>query len=325
MRKRRHFTPARPFPLFGALTIALLAGSGLGLFLLARLVIRPDVQVNSMQALPAYNIAGQRTEQADFWAVAQYHDLPPTGSSNARVFAVEALSRTGATSLLAPLMDCGRPCSLEAPDQAAEPFWYYDDLLQQLTCTFWDDIPCGFSDYTDETISGTVDVSLGWPTGTSVRPLCYTAVFTPNALSDGDVTNAYASVIDDLQQLCNGTINSFYSVENLLMDLDSQVFVTAGMPGRAAGNLALLGNEMGRQLLELYQSGAFPYDLDDPVRCESLLQEHFLEQGLTLQVLSLDQCYLVLISTQLDSGSATLGLYYSPVLDTWCGLGLQLQ
>lgn len=324
MRKTRHFTPARPFPVFGALTIALLAGSGLGLFLLARMLIRPDAQVNSMQALPAYNIAGQRTEQADFWAVAQYHDLPPTGSSSMRVFAVEALSRTGAVSLLAPLMDCGRPCSLEAPDQAVEPFWYYDDLLQQLTCSFWDDIPCGFSDYTDEPISGTVDVSLGWPTGSTVRPLCYTAVFTPDTAS-GDVADAYASVIDDLQQLCNGTVNSFYSVENLLMELDSQIFVTAGMPGRAAGNLALLGQELGRRLLELYQSGAFPYDLDDPARCDSLLQEYFLEQGLTLQILSLDQSCLVLISAPLDSGSATLGLYYSPVLDTWCGLGLQLQ
>ena len=56
----------------------------------------------------------------------------------------------------------------------------------------------------------------------------------------------------------------------------------------------------------------------------ALLQEYFRERSCTLQILRLEECYLVLISTELDSGTATLGLYYSPVLKTWCGIGLQL-
>ena len=55
-----------------------------------------------------------------------------------------------------------------------------------------------------------------------------------------------------------------------------------------------------------------------------MLQQYFRERGCTLQVLRLEECYLVLISTELDNGTATLGLYYSPVLKTWCGIGLQL-
>ena len=114
-------------------------------------------------------------------------------------------------------------------------------------------------------------------------------------------------------------IDRFVSIETMLLTLGTAPFEKRRHDLRDACALSDLGIYMGQTLEQLYTSATFPYDLDDPERATDLLQEHFSSQGLSLQILRLEEFYLVLIG---DS-SSTLGLYYSPVLETWCGFGLQ--
>lgn len=315
-------TPAarRPFPRFAALTLALLAGSGLCLFFLARWLILPGAQVGSLAALPAYNMVGKKNDQGNFWSMAQYHDLPPTSSGDGRLFALEALDQLGSREQLEQLMQSDGRCSLRAAEGAVVTSRDYNDLLQEVTCWFIDDIPCTFSDYTGREIPGTVDLSMGWSSGFSNLPVCYTVLFHPQQSAGEEAfEKAYASLVDDLQQLCSGSIDTFYSIETMLTTMGSEPLESAGMTWERACALTDLSARMGHTLEQLYSSSNFPYDLDDPEQADALLQNHFSQQGLSLQILRLEEFYLVLIS----SNNATLGLYYSPVLETWCGLGLQ--
>lgn len=161
---------------------------------------------------------------------------------------------------------------------------------------------------------------MGWSTGFSCLPVCYTVLFHPQQNAGEEAfEKAYASLVDDLQQLCGARIDRFVSIETMLLTLGTAPFENAGMTFESACALSDLGIYMGHTLEQLYTSATFPYDLDDPERTTDLLQEHFSSQGLSLQILRLEEFYLVLIG---DS-SSTLGLYYSPVLETWCGFGLQ--
>lgn len=311
----------RSLPLrFTALAMVLLAGSALCLFFLAQCLIRPSAQIGSLAALPAYNMVGEQNDQASFWSMAKYHDLPPTSSDDHPFFALDALNRLNSRDHLTQLMQPDGMCSLIAAEGALVSSWTYDDLLQEVRCWFVDDIPCTYSDSTGREIPGSVDLSMGWSTGFSCLPVCYTVLFHPQQNAGEEAfEKAYASLVDDLQQLCGARIDRFVSIETMLLTLGTAPFENAGMTFESACALSDLGIYMGQTLEQLYTSATFPYDLDDPERATDLLQEHFSSQGLSLQILRLEEFYLVLIG---DS-SSTLGLYYSPVLETWCGFGLQ--
>ena len=306
---------------FAALMMVLLAGSALCLFFLAQYLIRPSAQIDSLAALPAYNIVGKRNDQTTFWSLAQYHDLPPTSSDDHPFFALDALNRLNSRDHLIQLMQPDGMCSLIAAEGAVVSSWTYDDLLQEVRCWFVDDIPCTYSDSTGREIPGSVDLSMGWSSGFSNLPVCYTALFRPQQSAGEDALDkAYASLVDDLQQLCRGRMNTFHSIQTMLTTMDPEAFTENGMTWDGASTLTNLGIEMGHVLEQLYSWGSFPYDLADPEHAADLLQDHFSEEGFSLQILRLEEFYLVLISRD----TATLGLYYSPVLETWCGFGLQL-
>lgn len=307
---------------FAALTMVLLAGSALCLFFLAECLIRPSAQIDSLAALPAYNIVGKRNDQTTFWSLAQYHDLPPTSPyDDKHFFALEALNQLDSQDHLIQLMQSEGLCSLTAAEGAVVSAWDYQDLIQEVTCWFIDDIPCTYSGGSDREIPGTVDLSMGWSSGFSNLPVCYTALFRPQQSAGEDAFDkAYASLVDDLQQLCSGRMNTFHSIQTMLTTMDPEAFTENGMTLDGAVTLTSLGIEMGDMLDQLYSWGSFPYDLADPERAADLLQDYFSEEGFSLQILRLEEFYLVLISRD----TATLGLYYSPVLETWCGFGLQL-
>ena len=306
---------------FAALMMVLLVGSALCLFFLAQCLIRPSAQIDSLAALPAYNIVGKRNDQTTFWSLAQYHDLPPTSSDDHPFFALDALNRLNSRDHLIQLMQPDGMCILIAAEGAVVSSWTYDDLLQEVRCWFVDDIPCTYSDSTGREIPGSVDLSMGWSSGFSNLPVCYMALFRPQQSAGEDAFDkAYASLVDDLQQLCRGRINTFHSIQTMLTTMDPEAFTENGMTWDGASTLTNLGIEMGHVLEQLYFWGSFPYDLADPEHAADLLQDHFSEEGFSLQILRLEEFYLVLISRD----TATLGLYYSPVLETWCGFGLQL-
>ena len=314
-----HSLPLR----FAALLMVLLACSSLCLFFLAQWLILPGAQVGSLPALPAYNIAGQQNDQASFWTMARYHDLPPTTFKNQPFFAVDALSRLDSHQHLEQIMQSGGMCSLRAAEGATTSFWNYDDLLQEVSCQFIDDISCTYSDATGREIPGVVNLSMGWSSGFLPLPVCYTALFQPRQRAEEEAfEKAYASLVNDLQLLCSGSMNTFHSVETMLSTVESEPFEDAGMTAQSAESLAELSSNMAYALSDLYQTGTFPVDQtssEDPKRTEVRLQEYCSQQGLSLQILRLEEFYLLL----LDNGSYSLGLYYSPVLETWCGLGLQ--
>ena len=58
---------------------------------------------------------------------------------------------------------------------------------------------------------------------------------------------------------------------------------------------------------------------DDTRKLEQRLQQQYAEYGIELQVVTLSDSVLVLLS----AAGFTLGLYYSPVLETWCGMAIQ--
>lgn len=314
---------------FVPLTLGLLAGSALCLFAMAQWIIRPDLQVGSFAALPAYNVVGQQTDRADFWARAQYHNATPqTPIQTTPLFALDALSRMEQLFPLDQLLYSRTPGTLTVPDTSVKSAWYHTNTFQLLTCTFWDDVPAIYSTHSGQTYPGCIELSLGRSVVNEQQPLCFTLLFLPDEAPDEQAFEAaYSSVVDDLQQLCAGKLNSFHTLEDLLGNLDPAAF--EGEPGwfapLQARNLTGLAGQMSSLLLELYLNGSFPYDLADPAQADALLQEYFRERSCTLQILRLEDCYLVLISTEQDSGTATLGLYYSPVLKTWCGIGLQLM
>lgn len=324
---RKKAKPRRLLSRFGLLTLGLLAGSGLCLFALAQWMILPDRKVGSFSALPAYNVVGQQADRADFWAIAQYHDATPKDQSpSTPLFAVEALSQLDDLFPLEQLMYSRAPGSLTAPETTVKPAWSHTNTFQMLTCIFWDDISAVYSTHTGQEFPGQIDLSLGRSATDEQQPFCFTLLFLPDETPDEQAFEAaYDSVVDDLQQLCAGQMNTFHTLEDLLANLDPAPFQeNYTFSPLQAQNLTGLAGRMGSLLLELYQSGSFSYDLADPAQADALLQQYFRERGCTLQVLRLEECYLVLISTELDNGTATLGLYYSPVLKTWCGIGLQL-
>ena len=312
---------------FVPLTLGLLAGSGLCLFALAQWIIRPDLQVGSFAALPAYNVVGQQTDRADFWARAQYHNATPQYPiQTTPLFALDSLSRMEQLFPLDQLLYSRAPGSLTVPDTSVKSAWSHTNTFQLLTCIFWDDVPAIYSTHSGLTYPGCVELSLGCSMVNDQQPLCFTLLFLPDESPDEQAFEAaYGRVVDDLQQLGGGQMNSFHTLEDLLSNLDPVAFQgNYWLSSLQARNLTELAGQMSSLLLELYLNGSFPYDLADPAQADALLQEYFRERSCTLQILRLEECYLVLISTELDSGTATLGLYYSPVLKTWCGIGLQL-
>ena len=324
---RKSSRPRRIFSRFWVLTLGLLAGSGLCLFALAQWLILPDLRVGSLKALPAYNVVSQRADRADFWAVAQYHDATPISRFNSSpLFALDALSQLNLLFPLNELMNSRANGSLSAQETAVEPAWSHTNPFQLVSCTFWENIPCIYSTHTGQKIPGHLEMSLGRSDANERRPLCFTLLFLPDEAPDEQAfETAYCSVVDDLQQLCSSRLNSFHTLENLLANMDPEAFQKKyQFSARQALNLTDLAKNMGQLLEQLYNTGSFPYNLADPAQADALLQEYFQERGYTLQVLRLEDCYLVLISAELDGGSATLGIYYSPVLKTWCGIGLQL-
>lgn len=329
-RKPAHSPQKSPRPRcrFLPLTLGLLAGSGLCLFALAQWIILPERQVGSLAALPAYNVVGQRADRADFWAVAQYHNaLPREKLQGSSPFAVNALSQLDRLFPLNDLIRSRASGFLTAPETSTEPAWYHTNTFQMLTCIFWDDVPALYSDSrTGEALPGHLELSLGRSAASEQQPLCFTLVFLPDETPDEqDFAAAYGSVVDDLQQLCAGRLNTLHTLEELLAGMDHTCFLDPySFSSPQARNLTDLAAQMGVLLQELYQQGNFPYDLSDPAQADALLQQYFQERSCTLQILRLENCYLVLIGTQLDGGTATLGIYYSPVLESWCGIGLQL-
>lgn len=311
------------FPVrFTALTLLLLVGSSLCLFALARLIIRPDAKVNSMEALPAYNIMGQQADRADFWAIARYHNHPASNSEGNPIFAQQALGIANGDILLSSLLQSG----LSLPDKSVKGPWTVYDQLQQISCLFVDDIPCTVAPL-GQTVTGTVDLSVGW-SAVADRPLCYTVLFTPDAQfapDEDQFTAAYSSALHDLKQLCRGIDNRLLPPLNTLL-LFSQItdVQRAGLSVTASENLYALAEEFAQRLLEMHEAAAFSSDLSDPSQLEPLLQDYFREWGMELQVLRLEDHYLILIDTELESGTVTLGLYYSPYLKSWCGTGIQL-
>ncbi len=331
---------------------AVLACSALASLLAASAIIQPTGQIGQMDALPARSVIGQQTDTIEFWARAQYReaDRTRTLSHAMPLFASEALQLAGSKARLDQLFaglrtSDGQQVQLSARNISAVTPYYTFDSSQEISCDFVDQIPCSLvygpsGAYT--LCEGSVDISLGH---SSLYPalFCYTLLFTPKDQlpTEEQFAQAYQDILWQLLLMAGypseGSPNQLSThMLALLDDFSLEGLSGQGMPPESANALRTSAASAANALLSpgyrvqangwgaLDPLGLFnDFDIDDPASQEAYLQSLFQLSSIDLQIIRLEQNYLVLFNCSQTAAGCVVGMYYDPILGCWSGMGIQ--
>ena len=350
--------PLRANGVFVLLTVLILAVGGTGSALLcSRLTAPSDDQVGSFQALPVYNVIGQRTDRVEFWPRARYHDRAQALGYPLTYTPRQAFEENQASLILQDILSYSnfdQDLTLSLSSRLQNDFACYAYQRDNVVCRFYDNIPIQIADSQapDTPIyQGVINSSSGRMISTG--RYCYSALITPSAAMEAPTEEqyrqAYGTLLEQLLQLAGGAHETppYYCAGQLVwvlsaLQADFPSTVPADLGADAAEAAEWTGDfssaysileELCSTLLDNFQKNEHLMELppweqiswpepdpNDPEAVERFLQEYYATiYNIDLQILRQDGCYLVLF----QKSEHTLGLYFDPLLQAYTGFGIQ--
>lgn len=343
--------------LFVALTVLILAAGGAGAAVATIKISTPSGQVDSLAAMPVYNVIGQRTDRVEFWPRARYHDLARASGYPLPYTPQQALDESSSWEILYNMIGfCLNIRDLTGLEQGeSNSMACYAYQSDSVICRFYDDVPVqitydgdnGFSNY-----QGLLNTSLG--KGLNTDQLCLTALITPassmTTATEDQYQQAYLDILQHLIQLTGEHPEGAYPddaeipyysdgpLAGILPILQETLLfsIPVDSPSEAmeVGSSSALSTitKFSNILLDDSWKGQSVYlppweqinmaepDHTDSASMERFLQEYFQQiYSVDLQILRQENCYLILF----QQDDSVLGLYYDPLLRTYTGFGIQ--